>query len=76
MLTKHETQSLAEESKRMKLQKNSWFTNLCHYECLCKRKRTMHLQKLAIERFEEHLDIRSIVKTRLDLSILLNLLFS
>ena len=36
----------------------------------------MQLQKKAIEKFEEHLDIRSIVKTRLDLSILLSLLLS
>lgn len=36
----------------------------------------MRLQKKAIEHFENQLDIRSIVKTRIDLSILLNLLLS
>ena len=36
----------------------------------------MRLQKKAIEHFENQLDIRSIVKTRIDLSILLSLLLS
>ena len=36
----------------------------------------MRLQEKAIEHFENQLDIRSIVKTRIDLSILLSLLLS
>ena len=67
---------LAEESGRLKLRKNSWILNLCFIKCLCKRSRGMRLQEKAIEQFEDSLDIRSIVKTRIDLSILLRSLLS
>ena len=50
--------------------------SLCYSGCLCKRERGMRLQEKAIEHFENQLDIRSIVKTRIDLSILLSLLLS
>ena len=75
-LSKSDSESLAEESLRMKLKRNSWLRNLCFFKSICKEKRVMRLQKKAIEHFENQLDIRSIVKTRIDLSILLNLLLS
>ena len=67
---------LAEESGRLGLRKNSWLLNLCFVKCLCKKSRGMRLQEKAVEQFEESLDIRSIVKTRIDLSILLRTLLS
>ena len=67
---------LAEESGRLRLRKNSWILNLCFFKSLCRKSRGMRLQEQAIAQFEDSLDIRSIVKTRIDLSILLRLLLS
>ena len=67
---------LAEESGRLRLQKNAWILNLCFLKSLCKKSRGMLLQEKAIAQFGDSLDIRSIVKTRIDLSILLRLLLS
>ena len=75
-LAQSDCELLADESERVKRVKNSWFISLCFSQCICKRERGMQLQKVAIERFEKQLDIRSIVKTRVDLSILLSLLLS
>ena len=75
-LEKSDCELLDDESKRIKRWKNSWFISLCFSKCICKRERGMLLQEKAIERFDQQLDIRSIVKTRIDLSILLSLLLS
>ena len=75
-LTHVDTELLSEESKQMNLKKNSWCKNLCYTRFFCKRDRGVLLQEKAIEHFEDQLDIRSIVKTRIDLSILLSLLLS
>ena len=73
-LTEADTEMLAEESGCLGLRKNSWILNLCFSKCLCRNSRGMRLQEKAIAQFEDSLDIRSIVKTRVDLSILLRLL--
>ena len=61
-------------------QTTSWCSNLCFNKRMCcfsrLRNRAMNTQVRAIQRFENQLDIRSIVKTRIDLSILLSLLLS
>ena len=75
-LTEKDAEVLADESGRMILKKNSWLLSLCFSKCICKRERGMRLQAKAIEAFENQLDIRSIVKTRTDLSILLRSLLS
>ena len=75
-LTEADTEMLAEESGRLGLRKNSWILNLCFSKCLCRKSRGMRLQEKAIAQFEDSLDIRSIVKTRIDLSILLRSLLS
>ena len=61
----------------MKYKLNSWWTSLFScIKCLCKPDRDMKMQERAVELFEMQLDIRSLVKTRIDLSILLTLLLS
>ena len=67
---------LVEESGRLRLQNNSWILNVCFIKCLCKKSRGMRLQEKAVAQFEDALDIRSIVKTRIDLAILLRSLLS
>ena len=42
-LTQVDTEFLSEESKRMKLQKNSWCKNLCYTEFICKKDRSVLL---------------------------------
>ena len=75
-LTEADAQMLAKESGRVRLQTNSWLSNLCFVKCICRKSRGMRLQEKAIAQFEDSLDIRSIVKTRIDLSILLRVLLS
>ena len=61
----------------MKYQRTSWFKNMCCFSgCICRKDRSYRLQRRAIDKFDSQLDIRSIVKTRIDLSILLGLLLS
>ena len=71
-----QTDMLAAEAKRTRLESNSWLISICFSSCLCRRERGMRLQEKAIGQFESHLDIRSIVKTRIDLSILIRSLLN
>ena len=76
-LTQLDSEMLAEESRRIKLKRNSWCSSIFScLKCLCKKDRGMLMQERAVENFERQLDIRSLVKTRIDLSILLSVLFS
>ena len=75
-LAKEETEMLAEESGRLQLSKTHWLVNFCFIKCLCRKAYRMRLQERAIKQFEHSLDIRSIVKTRIDLSVLLRSLLS
>ena len=75
-LSKEDAEMLAEESGRLQLSMTHWLLNLCFVKCLCRKAYRMRLQERAIEQFENSLDIRSIVKTRIDLSILLRSLLS
>ena len=62
----------------MMFRKNSWCVNLLFIKCGCFRKRGpgMRIQEKAIASFEKQLDIRALVKTKIDLSILLHVLLS
>ena len=75
-ITEADADMLAEETERMQLRSNSWLFSLCYSKCLCRKKRRVRLQETAIKQFESNLDIRSIVKTRVDLFILLKALLS
>ena len=69
-LTEKDTEQLAEESERLLLSRISWVKSLCLSKCICRKSRSIRLKERAVERFESQLDIRSIVKARVDLSIL------
>ena len=75
-ISENETAQLAKETERMTFLKNSYFLSLCFSKCLCRKNRSMRLQEKAAEQFHNQLDIRSLVKTRIDLSILLNALLN
>ena len=75
-LTEKDTEHLAKESERLKLSKISWMKSLCLSKCIFRKSRSIRLKEEAVERFESQLDIRSIVKARVDLSILVRSILS
>ena len=70
-----ESQILTNQVSLLKNIRNTCFKNLCWSKRFCKDK-NMILQEKAIEHFENQLDIRSIVETRIDLNILLSILMN
>ena len=50
--------------------------SLCLSKCIFRKSRRIRLKERAVERFESQLDIRSIVKARVDLTILVRSILS
>ena len=62
--------------KSTKYLKAPYFESLCHFSCLCKKRKEIKLRKKAAARFEELLDIRSFVSVHTNLALLLSMLLS
>ena len=65
-----------EQVKLFTRQKVPYWKSLCYFASLCGQDREMRLMKKVTERFEEQLDIRSFVRVRTNLALLIRVLLS
>ena len=75
-VTQPELTSIYEQVKLITRQKVPYWKSLCYFASLCGQDREMRLMKKVTERFEEQLDIRSFVRVRTNLALLIRVLLS
>jgi len=75
-VTQPELTSIYQQVKLITRQKVPYWKSLCYFASLCGQDREMRLMKKVTERFEEQLDIRSFVRVRTNLALLIRVLLS
>ena len=75
-VTQPELTGIYDQVKLITRQKVPYWKSLCYFASLCGQDREMRLMKKVTERFEEQLDIRSFVRVRTNLALLIRVLLS
>ena len=76
-LQPEDIKSMSKESELVQFEApSSWLRSLFCCTFLCRRDRRLHLQDRTVQYMEEQLDVRNLIKTRIDISILIRLLLN
>ena len=76
VLGRDDTKQLRKEARLVQVRHHAWHKALCYSRACCRRDRETRIQERTERHIMNQIDIRSLVQTRVDLSILIRLLLS